>query len=266
VNTRDPWLARVVERYDAGVDAYDDIWSPVILPPAEALVAALPISAARRVLDVGCGSGALAGALRRAAPRAHVVGIDPSEGMLQRARARGVTAVRADAAALPVAPGSVDAVVLAYMLFHLADPTAGVRAAREALRPGGVVGIVTWEREEAARADEMVTAALDAAGAPPAPTVSDHSATDSTAKVGAIAAAAGLRTERAWTMTIEHVFTPAALLALRVGGGVSRCRFESLAPDVRAAVVAEVGERLAELEPDAFRFRGVLVLVIATRP
>ena len=83
---RDLWRDRVADRYDAGVDAYDALWSPIIAPPGEGLVAALPISSARRVLDVGCGAGALGSALRSAAPLALVVGLDVSGAMLVRAR------------------------------------------------------------------------------------------------------------------------------------------------------------------------------------
>src|SRR5262249_17340916 len=46
-----------------------------------------PLRRGELVLDAGCGTGWLAAGLRRAAPRAQVVGLDLSAGMLGRARA-----------------------------------------------------------------------------------------------------------------------------------------------------------------------------------
>jgi hypothetical protein len=134
------------------------------------------------------------------------------------------------------------------------------------LRAGGVVGTVTWASERGARADEVVTAALDAAGAPPPPTVSDHGATDTVEKVRALLSGAAFRAERVWTVPVEHVFTPDALLALRVEGGVGRCRFDGLAPADRAAVTAELTRRLATLPSADFAFSGELVLAVGSRP
>ena len=45
--------------YDLGVDVYVALWSPVILPAAQAVVAPLAPGRAARILDVGTGSGAL---------------------------------------------------------------------------------------------------------------------------------------------------------------------------------------------------------------
>ena len=61
-----------------------------------------------RLLDVGCGTGRLAAALVRAGFR--VTGIDPSLGMLQHARPRGIVATCASAGALPWPEGAFDGV------------------------------------------------------------------------------------------------------------------------------------------------------------
>jgi hypothetical protein len=57
-----PRRAEVAAAYDLGADVYAALWSPVILPAAQAVVAALAPSPAARVLDVG---GLLAGASLR---------------------------------------------------------------------------------------------------------------------------------------------------------------------------------------------------------
>jgi SAM-dependent methyltransferase len=102
--------------------------------------------AAGSVLDVGCGTGALA---QRLAARGHaVVGADPSEGMLQimRGRAPQVRAVCASGTDLPFDAGVFDLVVTVAALHHIAAPDA-VRATLSEMvrvcRPGG--RIVVWD-------------------------------------------------------------------------------------------------------------------------
>jgi ubiquinone/menaquinone biosynthesis C-methylase UbiE len=89
------------------------------------LFAVLEPLARRQVLDVGTGTGRAALALAGAG--AIVVGLDASQEMLDVAQARaksaGVTAGfgRADAHALPLADGSVDAAVCFRVLMHVVD-------------------------------------------------------------------------------------------------------------------------------------------------
>jgi SAM-dependent methyltransferase len=95
---------------------------------------------ARVVLDVACGTGIVSARLR-AAGRV-VVGVDASAGMLRVAAPRlEGRVVRGDAARLPVADSSVDAVVFMWFL-HLAGRRLSAEAIGEAarvLRPGGAL-------------------------------------------------------------------------------------------------------------------------------
>jgi SAM-dependent methyltransferase len=136
-----PRRADVADSYDRGVGAYEALWSPVILPPADALVTSLGLAGRCVIADVGAGTGALLGAIRAAAPAARVAALDTSAEMLHVARtSRGVPAILADALAIPLADETADAVILAYVLFHLADPARAVAEAARVLRPGGQVG------------------------------------------------------------------------------------------------------------------------------
>jgi SAM-dependent methyltransferase len=112
-----------------------------------------------RVLDAGCGSGAVTRELaRRVAPGGRVVGLDPNPGLLAAARERaeqeGLGEVLewrpGDVRALPCADAEFDAVVCATVLVHVPDDDGGGRAVRElvrAVRPGGRVGVLEPDPE-----------------------------------------------------------------------------------------------------------------------
>jgi SAM-dependent methyltransferase len=95
--------------------------------------------AGRRVVDVGCGGGALARWL--AGQGAAVVGVDTQLRAARAARANGVAAAVASADALPLAAGAVDVVVVFNSLHHFPEPAAALAEARRVLAPAGVVYI-----------------------------------------------------------------------------------------------------------------------------
>jgi len=87
-----------------------------------------------RILDLGCGDGALTGDL--VARGAEVVAIDASPEMVAAARARGFDARLADGQALAFA-GEFDAVFSNAALHWMTAPDAVLTGVRRALRPGG---------------------------------------------------------------------------------------------------------------------------------
>jgi len=90
------------------------------------------------VLDVACGTGIVTARLRH--PARTVVGIDRSAGMLAKAAPRlHGRAVLGDAAALPVAAGRADAVLMIWLLHLLPDAAPAIAEAARVLGPTGVL-------------------------------------------------------------------------------------------------------------------------------
>lgn len=96
---------------------------------------------ASRVLDVGSGIGRFATAV---GGRLQWFGVDHSPGQLADCPYRPV--IRADAARLPLAEESFDAVVLLWMLYHLDDPRLALSEACRVVRPGGLVAACASNR------------------------------------------------------------------------------------------------------------------------
>jgi SAM-dependent methyltransferase len=97
------------------------------------------------VLDAGCGDGTLA--VAAAACPLRVIGLDAAVPMVTAARAHGPV-VRGDITALPLASGSVDAVVVVNVLYHLDEPEVALREARRVLGPDGLLVAGTVARSD----------------------------------------------------------------------------------------------------------------------
>jgi SAM-dependent methyltransferase len=93
------------------------------------------IGRGRRVLDLGCRSGALT---QHFAAENEVVGVDVDRAALAKAEERGITPVVADVEEpLPFGDESFDAVVAGELLEHLGFPETLVAEAKRVLEPGG---------------------------------------------------------------------------------------------------------------------------------
>jgi len=261
-----PRRTDVADGYDRGVAAYDALWSPVILPPAAALVPFLVPPGRPLVADVGGGTGALLDAIRSAAPGARVVTLDASAQMLRAARARrGASAVTADAIALPFPDASVDAVILAYVLFHVADPWQAAAEAARVLRPGGRAGVITWAWEQAPRADAVWDQALTGAGVPPAPLRRVDAALDTPAAVAALLRSASLAPERIRTQRLHHQWDRSSYWELATGWGANRARLNRIDAGARARLLDRVHADLDRLDPAGFRWDGEVICAVAVK-
>lgn len=120
-----------------------------------------------RLLDVGCGTGALVQAAREAGHDALGVEPDPEMAALASA-ALGAPVAVAGLPDLPLADNGFEAVTASFVLNHVDDPRAGARELTRVAAPGGTVRAAIWGATPPPQA-VMWNGLLDAVGASRAP-------------------------------------------------------------------------------------------------
>ncbi len=144
----------------------------------DAYLELLDIRPGERVLDVGCGSGAVTREIaRRLDGRGVAVGLDPSPALLEVARELAKAAGfgeraefrEGDARRLPFPDSSFDAVVCVTVLSHIPRGETGIPEFVRVLRPGGRLGVfdldtdmTTFTHPDRALTRRIVAAASDA--------------------------------------------------------------------------------------------------------
>lgn len=100
--------------------------------------------AARTILEIGTGTGALIPVLKALAPNALVTSVDLAYNMLSQARQRRPDAylLQADAHHLPLASASVDLVICHNSFPHFADKPQALHEIQRVLRPAGTLLIM----------------------------------------------------------------------------------------------------------------------------
>jgi SAM-dependent methyltransferase len=128
----------------ASYDRFMGVYSARLSPKLADLAG---VAAGRRVLDVGCGPGALAAELVRRLGAGAVTAVDPSDTFVEAARERlpGVTVERARAERLPFPDAAFDAALAQLVVHFMADPVAGLREMARVTRTGGVVAACVWD-------------------------------------------------------------------------------------------------------------------------
>ena len=122
----------------------------LLKPIADLLIDRAKPQSGERVIDVCCGSGATTIALaQKVGPSGHVVGVDVSGPMLERARQSApkdlpVDFVLADATVYPFEPASFDLLASRFGVMFFADPVLSFRNMRKALRPSGRLAFACW--------------------------------------------------------------------------------------------------------------------------
>ena len=133
--------------FSVGAEAYDRFMGRYSAPLAAELANFAGITVGLRVLDVGCGPGALTAELvRRLGPDA-AEAVDPSEPFVAAARQRqpGVNVQRAAAELLPFGDRAFDAALAQLVVHFMADPLVGLREMARVTREHGVVAACVWD-------------------------------------------------------------------------------------------------------------------------
>ena len=272
-------------RFDRIAEGYARWWSPVHRAATLRLldeVAGEPGDARpeggstgpRRLLDVGCGTGAMAVAAAARWPAAEIDASDGSAGMLAVAArtvdaagetGRRVRLVRAPADRLPFPDGTFDVALAAFVLHLVPSRPRAMREMRRVLRPGGRLAFVGWLAGDLPMAaDEAWDAALDAAGLGGRESHGGHDDLPNVAVAIGQLRAAGLSRVTAHEDRLVHQFTPDAYAAFVT-------RFDegdlvaSLAPDVRDALEADLLARLQGLPQDGLRLELPIVYASGVR-
>jgi ubiquinone/menaquinone biosynthesis C-methylase UbiE len=264
-------------RYDRIAEAYAAHWSPVHRPSTIALldeVEADVEAGARRVLDVGCGTGALAAEAAHRWRDVRLDGVDASAGMLEiaeRERAALPASVRgriryrqAPAERLPYPDGAFDLALTSFVLQLVPSRHRALREMRRVLAPGGRLALVTWlQGGEPLEADRVYDAALEDAGIEPREPGGGDDLASAEATV-AVLRRAGFGAAMARAATLVHQFTPESFLAF-IAGFDDADQFDALEPDEGEALRADVLARLRALPADGLRLVAPIVYAAGRR-
>ena len=133
--------------FEVSADSYARFIGRYSEPLAAQFAELAGIGSGQRVLDVGCGPGALAAELLRRAGDGAVCAVEPSASFLAAVRQRlpGLTVQQAAAERLPFPDSSFDAALAQLVVHFMPDPVAGLREMARVTRPGGVVGACVWD-------------------------------------------------------------------------------------------------------------------------
>jgi len=137
----------VVEEYARIAGRYDRKWSFYIEATMRETIARLPLDEEHRLLDVGCGTGALLYRLTAIHPATRLVGVDPVPAMLKVARRKlpsDIALHEGWAEQLPFADAQFDLVVSCSMFHYVARPLDALIEMRRVLRPGGQLVLTDW--------------------------------------------------------------------------------------------------------------------------
>lgn len=128
------------EAYDRFMGRYSRLLSPQLADFAG-------VGAGQRVIDVGCGPGALTTELVARLGAESVSAVDPSEPFVAAARARhpGVDVRRASAEELPFPDDTFDASLAQLVVHFMTDPVAGLGEMARVTRAAGAVAACVWD-------------------------------------------------------------------------------------------------------------------------
>jgi SAM-dependent methyltransferase len=133
--------------FAVGAEQYDRFMGRYSGPLAPVFADFAGVAAGQRVVDVGCGPGALTVELVGRLGADAVSAVDPSESFVVAARERhpGVDVQQAAAEELPFADHAFGAALAQLVVHFMADPVAGLGEMARVTSAGGVVAACVWD-------------------------------------------------------------------------------------------------------------------------
>lgn len=133
--------------FDVAADSYDRFMGRYSVQLAPGLADLAGARAGQKVLDVGCGPGALTAELVARLGPEGVAAIDPSEPFVAAAQSRhpGVEVRLSAAEELPYPDGTFDATIAQLVVHFMADPVGGIAEMARVTRADGVVAACVWD-------------------------------------------------------------------------------------------------------------------------
>lgn len=137
----------VPPQFNVPASAYDGFIGRYSDELAKELCAVAGIENGMRVLEVGCGTGALTEELVRRAGAGNVAAVEPSDTFAAACRERnpGAEVHQTGGEALPFEDDSFDAALSQLVLNFMADPLHCVREMLRVTKPGGIVASCVWD-------------------------------------------------------------------------------------------------------------------------
>jgi len=249
--------APIITIFDEAADSYDNVGVDFFRPIGAALARAVAPRPGERVLDAGCGAGAvLLPVAELIGATGHVTGIDLAPGMVARTSAAAtgldnVTVAFGDAQDPAYPGGSFDLITSGLVLFFLPDPPAALVAYRKLLRPSGRLGFTSFAEHDPRYPQAMKILARFAADPPAPPEL--HPMFGSADQVRAATLAAGFAETDVSEVTVVTEFGDAAQLMEWIGSHAGRRLVTRIPPDRRGAATAAIASELGE--PLDFRTR-----------
>lgn len=260
-------------RYDRLAAGYERWWAPVLRPSAHRLLDRLAsdLEGARSVLDVGAGTGTLTREALRRHPPLRVTAIDASQEMLSALPAAvGADAERldlhvADAATLPFEDASFDVAMSSFVLQLVPSRAAALREIRRVLRPGGVLGYVTWlvDRQPFAP-DRIFDDLLAEFGYEDAPSDERCGDVPSASRGAGELRRAGFRQVATESAMLDYAFSVDTYIGFLTEYD-EETLFEEMGRQERHRFLARLREGLMRLPDDALVFRAGIVYARGTR-
>ena len=148
---------RIEAFFDGLAPTWDEEVASRFADRLNAMVDALPISPGQTVLDVGAGTGILAGVLAsRVAPNGRVIAVDLSRAMLRDGKTRRpdprIAWIQADVLDAPLARHAFDWVICYSVFPHFLDQQEAVTGFAALLKPGGRLAVLHSQSREAINA------------------------------------------------------------------------------------------------------------------